>query len=178
MLKRGIIILALVATVALPFILRPHQESQGEADDTLILVSPHNEAIRHEFTQGFRTWYRAKTGRTVFLDWRNVGGTSDIARYLDGQYDASFENLWTAKPGRVWSAEIEAGYKNGRLPADAPAAVKEARETFLTSEAGCDIDLFFGGGAYDFRGQARAGRLVDSGIVSMHPDWFTEDVIP
>ena len=83
MLKRGIIILALVATVALPFILRPRQPSPGEADDTLVIISPHNEAIRHEFNLGFRAWYKAKTGRTVFLDWRNVGGTSDIARYLD-----------------------------------------------------------------------------------------------
>ena len=41
MLKRGLIILALVATVALPFILRPHRASPAEADDTLILISPH-----------------------------------------------------------------------------------------------------------------------------------------
>jgi iron(III) transport system substrate-binding protein len=178
MLKRGIIILALVGIVAVPFVLRPKQASPEQADDTLVIITPHNEAIRHEFSVGFRAWYKAKTGRTVFLDWRNVGGTSDIARYLDGQYDASFENLWTSKAGRAWSAEIEAGYKNGRLPADAPAAVRQARETFLNSEAGCDIDLFFGGGPYDFSSQAQAGRLVDPGIVSMHPDWFSEDVIP
>jgi iron(III) transport system substrate-binding protein len=178
MLKRGIIVLALVAIVAVPFVLRPKQASPEQADDTLVIITPHNEAIRHEFSVGFRAWYRAKTGRTVFLDWRNVGGTSDIARYLDGQYDASFQNLWTSKPGRAWSADIEAGYKNGRLPADAPAVVREARGEFLGSEAGCGIDLFFGGGPYDFGGQARAGRLVDSGIVSMHPDWFGDGVIP
>src|SRR5580658_5454504 len=107
MLKRGIIVLALVATVTVPFLLRPRQPSPGEADDTLVLVSPHNEAIRHEFTLGFRDWYKARTGRMVFLDWRNVGGTSDIARYLDGQYVASFTYLWTVKMGRPWNADIQ-----------------------------------------------------------------------
>lgn len=178
MLKRGIIILALVATIAVPFILRPRQPSPEQADDTLVIITPHNEAIRHEFTAGFRAWYRAKTGRTVFIDWRNVGGTSDIARYLEGEYAASFRNLWTKTPGRAWSAEIQSAYRNGRLPPDAPPLARQARETFLRSEAGCGIDLFFGGGPYDFGLQAQAGSLVDSGIMEMHPGWFAEDVLP
>src|SRR5580698_5085249 len=150
MLKRGIIVLALVAIVALPFLLRPHQPSPVEADDTLILISPHNEAIRHEFTLGFRTWYKARTGRTVYMDWRNVGGTSEIARYLEGEYVASFRSLWTGKLGRTWSEAVRAGFQNGRLPVDAPQDVREAREAFVASGAGCGIDLFFGGGVYDF----------------------------
>jgi ABC-type Fe3+ transport system substrate-binding protein len=178
MLKRGIIVLALVATVALPFILRPRQESQESADDTLVLVSPHNEAIRHEFTQGFRSWYRARTGRTVFLDWRNVGGTTDIARYLEGEYVASFRSMWTGRLGRAWSTDVQSGFQNGQLKADAPAAAREARAAFMASDAGCGIDLFFGGGPSDFEGQAQAGRLVDSGIRRLHPDWFTDEAFP
>jgi iron(III) transport system substrate-binding protein len=177
MLKRGIIILALVATVALPFILRPHRASPAQADDTLVLISPHNEAIRHEFTVGFQDWYKAKTGRTVFLDWRNVGGTSDITRYLTGEYVASFRNLWKHE-GRGWSAEVQSAIQNGRLPADAPAVAKEARAQFLASGASCGIDVFFGGGPYDFDGEARAGNLVDSGVRRLHPDWFTSDKLP
>jgi iron(III) transport system substrate-binding protein len=177
MLKRGIIILALVATVALPFILRPHTASPAQADDTLVLISPHNEAIRHEFTLGFQDWYRAKTGRTVFLDWRNVGGTSDITRYLTGEYVASFRNIWK-KEGREWSADVQSAIQNGRLAADAPSVAKEARTAFLASGASCGIDVFFGGGPYDFDGQARAGNLVDSGIRRLHPDWFTPDKMP
>jgi iron(III) transport system substrate-binding protein len=178
MLKRGIIILALVATVALPFILRPHRASQAQADDTLVLISPHNEAIRHEFTLGFQDWYKAKTGRSVFLDWRNVGGTSDIARYLQGEYAASFRNLWTGRMGRTWSSEIQSGYQKAVLAPDAPAAVREAAAAFRASEAGCGIDLFFGGGPSDFDGQATAGRLVDSGIHRLHPEWFTDEAFP
>jgi ABC-type Fe3+ transport system substrate-binding protein len=178
MLKRGIIVLALVATVALPFLLRPRQASPGQADDTIVIITPHNEAIRHEFAQGFRDWYKARTGRTVFVDWRMIGGTSEIARYLEGEYVGSFRNLWTTKLGRAWSAEIQSGFQNDRLPADAPTDVKEARSAFLASEAGCGIDLFFGGGSLDFTKQSRAGRLVDSGLQKMHPDWFTDGKLP
>ena len=178
MLKRGIIVLALVAIVGVPFLLRPRQPSAAQADDTLVLISPHNEAIRDAFNQGFREWYRARTGRTVFLDWRNIGGTSDIRRYLEGEYTASFRNLWTSQPGHPWSAEIQSGFQNGRLGAGAPAVVREARAAFLASEAGCKIDLFFGGGPSDFAGQALAGRLVDSGLLRLHPDWFTDEAFP
>jgi ABC-type Fe3+ transport system substrate-binding protein len=178
MLKRGIIILALVATVAVPFLLRPRQLSPQQADDALVLISPHNEAIRDAFTFGFRDWYKARTGRTVFLDWRNVGGTSEIARYLEGEYVGSFRNLWTAQMGRAWSAEIQAGFPRVKLPADAPAEVRAARDAFFASNAGCGIDVFFGGGPSDFAKQASTGRLVDSGILALHPEWFTDDKFP
>jgi iron(III) transport system substrate-binding protein len=178
MLKRGIMVLALAAVVAVPFILRPRQASPEQADDTVIIISPHNEMIRHEYSVGFRKWYHDRTGRTVFLDWRNVGGTSDITRYLDGQYDGSFRYLWTTKLGKPWSAEIQAGYKKGRLPADAPAIVKEAHDVFRQSEAGCGLDVYFGGGPFDFAREAAEGHLLDSGLTSSHPDWFTDATFP
>ena len=178
MLKRAIILLALVVTVAVPFALRPRQAAPSDADDTLVIITPHNEAIRHEFSLAFRQWYKARTGRTVFLDWRMIGGTSEIARYLEGEYVASFRNLWTNKLGRPWGTEVQSGFQNPRLPADAPAPVREARAAFLASDAGCGIDLFFGGGPYDFIKQARAGRLVVSGVRSLHPEWFTQAAFP
>jgi ABC-type Fe3+ transport system substrate-binding protein len=161
-----------------PFALRPGRPTTRQADDTVVIITPHNEAIRYEYARGFGEWYRAKTGRTVAIDWRMVGGTSDIARFLEGEYVTAFELLWTRKLGREWSAEIQAGFQNGRLPADAPAAVREARAAFLASEVGCGIDVFFGGGTYDFERQAQAGRLVDSGVRQAHPEWFTEATIP
>jgi hypothetical protein len=95
MLRQTLIILTLVATLVLPFALRPAKESAARADDTLVLVTPHNEAIRHEYTRGFSEWYRARTGRTVAMDWRVLGGTSEIARFLEGEYVASFKNIFT-----------------------------------------------------------------------------------
>jgi ABC-type Fe3+ transport system substrate-binding protein len=177
-MKRWVIILALVATVALPFVLRPKQRETERADETLVLVTPHNEAIRHEYAQGFRAWYHAKTGRTVAIDWRVLGGTSEIARFMEGEYTASFQTFWTQKLGKPWSTEVKAGFQNPKLAADAPALAKEARAAFMSSDVGCGIDLFFGGGTYDFDKQAKAGRLVDSGILKLHPEWFADDVIP
>lgn len=178
MLKRALILVALVGIVALPFILRPHQERETKADDVLVVITPHNEAIRHEFTAGFRKWYQEKTGRIVAIDWRVIGGTSEIARFLDSEYVASFQNYWTNKLGKRWSMEVQSAFANRRLSEDASNEAKEARETFLESEVGCGIDLFFGGGSYDFIRQAQAGRLVSSSILKTHPEWFEDDAIP
>ncbi len=177
-MKRALLILTLVAIVALPFVLRPKRATVAQADDTVVIITPHNEAIRYEYARGFSAWYQAKTGRTVALDWRMVGGTSDIARFLEGEYVTAFENHWTGKRRRRWSAEIQAGFQNGRLPAAAPEIVREARAEFLASDVGCGIDVFFGGGTYDLERQALAGRLVDSGVMKIHPEWFTETTIP
>ncbi|MFO1446622.1 MAG: ABC transporter substrate-binding protein [Opitutaceae bacterium] len=178
MLKRILIVVALIATVALPFLLRPEKAGSQRADETLVIITPHNEAIRHEFAVGFRVWYKKKTGRTVFIDWRVIGGTSEIARFLEGEYTASFQNYWTNTLHRPWSNDVQSGFANHRLAADAPAPAREAREVFLASEVSCKIDLFFGGGTYDFVRQAQAGRLVDSGVLKRHPEWFAADVIP
>ncbi len=178
MLKQACIILALVATVALPFALRPRHAAAERADATVVIITPHNEAIRFEYGRGFQKWYRERTGKTVAVDWRVIGGTSEIARFLEGEYTASFKNLWTKTMGKPWSVEVQAGFQNGRLAADASATVREARAAFLASEAGCGIDVFFGGGTYDFMRQAQAGRIVDSGMLNAHPEWFTDAVIP
>jgi ABC-type Fe3+ transport system substrate-binding protein len=175
---RALILLTLAAVVALPFALRPERTVAAAADDTVVVITPHNEAIRHEYARGFADWYRAKTGRSVRIDWRIVGGTSEIARFLEGEYVNAFELHWTRTLGKAWSAEVQAGFQNGRLPADAPAQVREARAAFLASEVGCGIDVFFGGGTYDFERQATAGRLVDCGLLRSRPEWFRDDVIP
>ncbi|HEY0945370.1 MAG TPA: extracellular solute-binding protein [Opitutaceae bacterium] len=177
-MKRALIFLALAVTLAVPFLLRPKEASRRQADETLVIITPHNEALRHEFGVGFRKWYRERTGKDVFIDWRVIGGTSEIARFLEGEYVASFQNFWIHQLRRPWSNEVQAGFHNGRLPVDAPAMVKEARAAFLASDVGCGIDLFFGGGTYDFVRQAQAGRLVGSGMLQKHPEWFTDDVIP
>ncbi len=178
MVKQAAILLALLVTLALPFALRTTPESAGKADDTLIIISPHNEAIRHEFGLAFPRWYQARTGRTVAIDWRVIGGTSEIARHLDGEYTAAFRHHWVNTLGRPWSNEVQSAFGNGALPATAPAEAREARAAFLASEVSCGIDLFFGGGSYDFIRQAQAGRLVDGGLLKKHPEWFAEDVIP
>jgi len=174
--KRWIVIGAVAVTVAVPFALRPKRPSAARADDTVVIVTPHNEAIRAEYARGFETWYRNRTGRTVSVDWRVLGGTSEIARFLESEYVAAFQNLWVRKMGKTWSAEIQAGFQSDRAGASPAAAA--ARAAFLASDVGCGIDIFFGGGTYDFDRQARAGRLVDSGVRARHPEWFGDETIP
>lgn len=177
-MRRSVIILVLAAIVALPFLLRPGRTAPGPADDTVVIVTPNNEAIRHEFELGFQAWYRARTGRTVAVDWRVLGGTSEIVRFLDSQYAAAFRNLWTGPLGRTWSGEAQAGFADDRLPDTAPAESRAARAAFLASAAGCGIDVFFGGDTASFAREAARGLLVDSGLARLHPDWFTPAAIP
>src|SRR5690349_20025711 len=102
-MKRALLIFALVAVGALPFLLRPKQVSVGNADDTVVIVTPHNEAIRYEYSRGFAEWYKQKTGRTVAIDWRVLGGTSEIARFLEREYITAFQNHWTRTLHKPWS---------------------------------------------------------------------------
>jgi ABC-type Fe3+ transport system substrate-binding protein len=176
--KRALILLALAAIVALPFLLRPRRAGPEQAMDTLVVVTPNNEAIRHEFALGFKDWYQARTGRTVAVDWRVLGGTSEIERYLAGAYVGAFQAYWTGELKRPWSLEVQAGFQDGRLGASAPPAARQAREAFLQSAVGCGIDVFFGGGPADFDEQAAAGRLVDPGLRAARPDWFEEARLP
>ncbi len=178
MLKQAIIVLTLLATLVLPFALRPRPQHPGRVEETLVIITPHNEAIRQEFGLAFSRWYQARTGRVVEIDWRLIGGTSEIARYLEGEYTAAFQNHWVNTLGRPWSNAVLNAFANGALANDAPALSKEARAAFLASNVSCGIDLFFGGGSYDFIRQAQAGRLVASEVLKKHPEWFTEAVIP
>ena len=173
------VFVALALVIAIPFALRPKENLLGPADDTLVLVSPHNEAIRYEFTRAFSAYYKAKTGRIVMLDWRSPGGTSEIARYLKGEFYAAFQAEWTAS-GRAWTPEVAAAFDNPKIVPTAEAASlgDAARRAFLASGKGIGIDVFFGGGAFDFEQQAAAGRLVTSDVIRVHPDWFCDSSIP
>jgi len=175
------VLAAMAVVIAIPFALKPKENLLARADDSLVIVSPHNEAIRHEFSLAFADHYKRKTGRSVRLDWRLPGGTSEIARYLKGEYYAAFEREWTLG-GRAWTPEVAAAFENPKVkPSDAPSMdtpAQAARRAFLASDHGIGIDVFFGGGAYDFEQQASAGRLVASDVISRHPEWFTDDSIP
>ena len=183
MLRNLLIMLALVATVGLPFALRPKNSLLGPADETLVVITPHNESIRAEFARGFRDWYKARTGKVVRVDWRVPGGTTEISKYLASEYTASFENYWRAVLHRPWSEAVEKSFDSAAMsdpkrkpypkPAD-EADAQAARKAFLESPAGVGIDLFFGGGSYDFVQQSTAGRLVDSGFIKAHPDLFND----
>lgn len=186
------ILVGLLVTIAAPFLLRPSERPWlfGRTDDELVILTPHNETIRREFGAAFARWYRDRTGRTVRVDWRTPGGTSEIVKVIHSEYFAAFENHWRKTQRRLWQDAFGKGFAD---PANDPPAEgvltlpQEARKVFLESEVGIGVDLFFGGGVYDFERQRRAGTLVAAdasgryGLAALrraHPDWFREEVIP
>lgn len=175
------VLVAMALVVGLPFLLKPKENLLAQADETLIIISPHNEAIRYEFGRAFAEYYKKKTGRTIRVDWRNVGGTSEIAKYLASEFYTAFERAWK-ESGQPWTREVQAAFADPsiQLPDnpndDTPA--QAARRAFLNSDVGIGIDLFFGGGAYDYIQQAEAGRLVDCGLIPQLPEVFNNNSIP
>src|SRR5579862_5901091 len=90
------LLLALLCVLVGPILLRPKSASiSGPNEQTVVIITPHNESIRSEFGRGFEEWYLARKGQRVHVDWRSPGGTSEIGRYVDSEYLASFQNYWT-----------------------------------------------------------------------------------
>lgn len=196
MLPRLLTVLFLLAAILVaPFWLRPDDATATDSNaERLIIISPHNESIRSEFERAFVRHLRETFDREVWIDWRQPGGTSEIARYLKSEYANAFANLWTRETGKPFDSEIRNAFANGKIdpgtatPTDELSAdAIEARRMFLQSEVSSDIDLFFGGGAYDFSKEASAGGLVatdSSGkygpgaLAGERPEWFTDEVMP
>ena len=63
----------------------------------LVIVTPHNEAIRYEFERGFSAWHQQKYGSPVKIDWRSIGGTTEIMRYLKSEFAADMKRWWTSE---------------------------------------------------------------------------------
>jgi iron(III) transport system substrate-binding protein len=173
------LLIALIVVVLGPIALRPKQDSATrKANETLVIITPHNESIRYEFGRAFSEHYEKKTGRRVLVDFRTPGGTSEITRYVESEYVAAFQYHWTKTLGKQWSSEVQSAFIDSTLKldseTDADTPAQSARRAFLDSQLGCKIDLFFGGGSYDFQLAASKGFLVPSGFVDEHPEIFGE----
>jgi iron(III) transport system substrate-binding protein len=173
---RGVIpiLVTLCLVLAVPFLFRQPEIDSHSAEDDLVIISPHSEAIRFEFTRAFADYYRQSTGRSVHLDWRLPGGTTEIVRYLNSEFEASFRSYWTQQLGKPWDREVLEAFANPGVRGDADQGSERdrARYAFLNSSAGCGIDLLFGGGSFDFVNMANRGLLVDSGVLARFPELF------
>ncbi len=165
MAKNLSIIAVLVLIVALPFLARREQSGVPSAPDDLVLVivTPHNEAIRYEFARGFALWHKQKYGRGARVEWRNVGGTTEIARYLTSEYAAAMRSYWTRDKGRNWPAGATDTVTGTSPPAN--AELLEIYNAFRAiddpdSAVNSKSDIFFGGGEYDHTDAAARGLVV------------------
>ncbi len=94
MKTRAKIIFGLLAfIVALPLAMRRESATSDSraADDHLVIISPHNESIRQEFGEAFAAHWKRSTGRSLHVDWRTPGGTSEIRMVLDAGFKAAEE---------------------------------------------------------------------------------------
>ena len=173
----------LALLILLPALLREKPAVPETADgesDTIVIITPHAESIKHEFERGFQRYYLKKFNRNITVDWRSPGGTADIVRYINDRYEAAFRR-YCEKNSLPWDDKIAAAFRNHRIKPDKSAnasAEARARALFLESEVSIDIDVFFGGGTYDHSNQARKGYAVDAGIRQLHPEWFKAEVMP
>ncbi len=175
MFRNLAILLAAAAVIALPFLFRRAGEVSDwrAGDPVLVIISPHDEAIRYEFAQAFSRWHREQYGQPVKVDWRAIGGTSEISRYLAAAFTSAARAWWTGQ-GRDWPAGaaevlLDRKFDTKTPPAD-PAAVprwevlsdlhRQFRATDDPAAFTSDVDLFFGGGEYDHRSAFQQGLTV------------------
>jgi iron(III) transport system substrate-binding protein len=87
-LPRIVVLVLLAVTLVIPFLLAP-PEARPPADALeLVVISPHSESIKFEFARAFDAWHREHFGRPVRIDYRDIGGSSEISRFLDSEYKA------------------------------------------------------------------------------------------
>jgi iron(III) transport system substrate-binding protein len=86
------VLVLFVALVLAPVVVRPRGEAAAvAAGEKLVVITPHNEQVRYEIERAFSRWHKAKFERGVGIDWRVIGGTSDIERQLMSEYGRAAE---------------------------------------------------------------------------------------
>ena len=162
----------------IPFVLKPAAENadNAPAEDTLVIVTPHVETIKSEFAHAFKEYYFKKYNRSVNFDYRNIGGTSDIIRYISDRFESEFRRYYESKGGQ-WNPVVQGDFTRDQTP-DAPLEARNARKMFLESDIGIGIDLFFGGGTFDQAKVAQMGYAADAEVKKRHPEYFSDKVIP
>jgi iron(III) transport system substrate-binding protein len=160
---RWLAFLAPLFLLVIPLILREPADQQTSDARPLVIITPHNEAIRAEFSRAFRAYAQREFGYDVALDWRTPGGMSDISKLINEQFTARAAEKLT-------NFDRESFHGSN--------ATMAARNEFLASQIGIGIDVLFGGGEFDHRLLANKGYLVDAGLLTAMPEIFREDVIP
>ncbi|MBQ7252277.1 MAG: ABC transporter substrate-binding protein [Kiritimatiellae bacterium] len=171
-MKKLPFLLVLAALLAGPFVFRrePDYGAWKKGDPVLVVITPHNEAIRGEMASAFSAWHQTRYGVPVKIDWRAIGGTSEIARYLQSEFLSSVRAYWLSRGG-AWPADAASllfspapPERTGGMDDAAWANRKALWEAYRTTDDPAafttKLDLFFGGGTYDAENTARQGMAV------------------
>lgn len=176
-MRNFMVILVAAVVIALPFVFRreSHHDLWQPGDPVLVIISPHNEAIRYEFARAFNRWHMEHYGSAVRIDWRVIGGTTEIARFLEGETQSVFRAWWTRGLNRPWPAGGTSALTAHRFESDREdlIAIREAlRSNDDPALFSIGVDLFFGGGEFDH------SRTFARGITAAPwPDGIPEHLI-
>jgi len=180
MKKRAFIIFTLLALiVALPIGMR-RESAMGDirrADDRLVILTPHNESIRAEFSEAFARWWKLQTGRTIHIDWRTPGGTSEIRMVLDAGFKAAEETGRTGIGVDVFFGGGEPDFasqaKKGRF---VPLRVFRSQPEWFTPEG--PVPPSFTGERYHPPEQDWVGTCLSQFGICYNPDFLTRIGVP
>ena len=92
MILRSIPIVFLVILLIVPFAFRISEPEVPADTRVLVVVSPHNEQIRAEFSRAFEAWCKDNHDEYVKIAWSTPGGTSEIRKLLISEYTSALEN--------------------------------------------------------------------------------------
>jgi len=163
MFRNALILLLAAVVIAVPFLFRetPKGTAWQAGDPVLFIISPHNEAIRYEFERGFSLSEVEAGRKPVRIEWINIGGTTEILRYLKSAYGGAFKASWQGQ-GKSWPengvnvvTDARFNTKEAGKGVDAGAfksqvdAYNSLRATDDPKAFGIRRDLFFGGGEFD-----------------------------
>lgn len=166
MIRNLVILLLAALIIALPFLFRQPQEDSAwrPGDPVVVIITPMNEAIRYEFARGFSEWHLRNFGRPAKVDWRALGGTSEIMRYLVSEYVTAARAWWIGKD-KHWPAGASDAVVARKLDTNSAPELKELYEAFRKTddpdEFTSKVDLLWGGGEYDHSDAHRQGLIVD-----------------
>jgi ABC-type Fe3+ transport system substrate-binding protein len=97
---RLLLLVSFFIVIFLPFILRPakqHENISKEAADRpakqLVIISPHWEGTKREFAKAFSDWTSKRFGHRTDIQWLDIGGTSDAARYVRSQFNKTPDGI-------------------------------------------------------------------------------------
>ncbi len=178
-----LVLFALIGVIAGPVLMKPENSARTRdfaASDRLVIMTPHVESIRKEFEAGFLRWMKQNHQRSVVLDWRVPGGTSEISKVVTSEYRAAMEFYWSQQQQEKWQDSFGTVFSDAR-------DTSNARKAWLASNVGIGVDLFFGGGTPDFASMKKSGYIVPGdtamgtgilGVKAAHPEWFGGNAIP
>jgi iron(III) transport system substrate-binding protein len=170
-------LLALIIAVPMAMRRKTVTKTSETADDRLVILSPHNETIRQEFGEAFAEYWEKTTGRSIDIDWRTPGGTSEIRLVLDAGFKAADD---IKKPGigvdiffGGGEPDFASQAKKGRL---IPLRVFTAQPE-LFAEGG-PIPEFFTGERYFPKDHVWVGTCMSQLGICYNPDVLARLKIP